>query len=192
MLTPPPLDVRPVVVVVSALADDDDVVAVAVVDAPVVGAVAVVDVVGSVGAFVVEPPSVPFAGRLAGCPPHALASAIQHARGERWATNAKVVRLGEDRPLDKAPLARGTSRMPFIRTIAHGAATGRLRALFDAAKARAGKVFAVVQVQGLQPRVLEASTTLYVRVMQAHDEPLTRAQRELLAAWVSRINGCEY
>jgi alkylhydroperoxidase family enzyme len=82
--------------------------------------------------------------------------------------------------------------MPFIATIAPERAEGLLRRIYDAAIRRAGKVFAVVRVQSQQPRVLEASTELYVRVMHAKGEPLTRAQRELLAAYVSMINGCEY
>jgi len=82
--------------------------------------------------------------------------------------------------------------MPFIRTIAPEDATGLLRRIYDAAVRRAGKVFAVVGVQSQQPRVLEASTELYVRLMHAKDEPLTRAQRELLAAYVSMVNDCEY
>ena len=82
--------------------------------------------------------------------------------------------------------------MPFIATIAPDRADGLLRRVYDAAIRRAGKVFAVVRVQSQQPRVLEASTELYVRVMHGRDEPLTRAQRELLATYVSMINDCEY
>lgn len=82
--------------------------------------------------------------------------------------------------------------MPFIRTTAPDEAQGLLRKLYDAAIKRAGKVFAVIRIQSLQPRVLEASTELYLRVMHGKDEPLTRAQRELLASYVSMINACEY
>ena len=82
--------------------------------------------------------------------------------------------------------------MPFIATTAPDRADGLLRRIYDAAIRRAGKVFAVVRVQSQQPRVLEASTELYVRVMHGRDEPLTRAQRELLATYVSMINDCEY
>lgn len=82
--------------------------------------------------------------------------------------------------------------MPFIRVIPIDRAEGLLRRIYDTAVRRAGKVFSVVAIQGLLPRMLEASTELYLRVMQAPGEPLTRAQREMLAAWVSRLNGCEY
>ncbi|MBX7078721.1 MAG: carboxymuconolactone decarboxylase family protein [Nannocystaceae bacterium] len=82
--------------------------------------------------------------------------------------------------------------MPFIDTVAPERAEGLLRRLYDAAVRRAGKVFAVIRIQSLQPRVLEASTELYLRLMHARDEPLSRAQRELLASYVSMINACEY
>jgi hypothetical protein len=82
--------------------------------------------------------------------------------------------------------------MPFIDTVAPERAEGLLRKLYDAAIARAGKVFAVIRIQSLLPRMLEASTELYLRVMHGKDEPLTRAQRELLASYVSMINACEY
>jgi len=82
--------------------------------------------------------------------------------------------------------------MPFIATIAPERAEGLLRRIYAAAIARSGRVFAVIRIQSQQPRVLEASTELYLRVMHGKDEPLTRAQRELLASYVSQINGCEY
>lgn len=82
--------------------------------------------------------------------------------------------------------------MAWIDTVAPAQASGRLRRIYDAALARAGKVFNVVAVQSQQPRVLDASMTLYLRIMKADDEPLTRAQREMLAVTVSRINACDY
>jgi hypothetical protein len=82
--------------------------------------------------------------------------------------------------------------MPLLELIDPDRAEGLLRRLYDAAIRRAGKVFAVIRAQSHQPRVLEASTELYLRVMHAKEEPLSRAQRELLASYVSQINACEY
>lgn len=82
--------------------------------------------------------------------------------------------------------------MPWIETISPERAQGRLRRTYEAARTRAGKVFHVVAIQSLQPRVLDASMSLYIRVMKADDEPLTRAQREMLAVTVSRVNACAY
>lgn len=82
--------------------------------------------------------------------------------------------------------------MPWIRTVAHSEATGLLRTLYDAAVARAGKVFNVVRLQSLRPRVLQASTQLYVELMRSPEGALTRARREMIATVVSRANGCHY
>jgi alkylhydroperoxidase family enzyme len=82
--------------------------------------------------------------------------------------------------------------MAWIETVPPEHARGRLRRIYDAALGRAGKIFHVVSVQSQQPRVLDASMGLYLRVMKAPDEPLTRARREMLAVTVSRINGCAY
>jgi alkylhydroperoxidase family enzyme len=82
--------------------------------------------------------------------------------------------------------------MPWIATISPDHAQGRLRRIYDAVLARAGKIFNVVAIQSQQPRVLDASMTLYLRVMKSDDEPLTRAQREMLAVTVSRVNACAY
>lgn len=82
--------------------------------------------------------------------------------------------------------------MAWIRTVAPPEATGLLRTLYDAAVARAGKVFNVVRLQSLRPRVLRASTQLYVELMRSPEGALTRARREMIATVVSRANGCHY
>ena len=82
--------------------------------------------------------------------------------------------------------------MAWIRTIHPAEAQGTLRRLYDEALARAGKVFNVVRLQGLQPEVLEASIELYRRLMLAPGGPLSRAQREMIAVAVSRANDCHY
>ena len=81
--------------------------------------------------------------------------------------------------------------MTWIRTIPESEATGRLRKSYDAALARAGRVFAIVRSMSLSPAVLDASMTLYRTVMFAR-EGLARRQRELLATVVSRVNDCHY
>lgn len=81
--------------------------------------------------------------------------------------------------------------MTWIRTVSDAEAQGRLKALYDAAVARAGKVFGIVRVMSPNPPVLEASMGLYRAVMFG-PSPLTRAQRELLAVVVSRTNDCDY
>lgn len=81
--------------------------------------------------------------------------------------------------------------MTWIRTIPVEEATGRLKKLYDEAIQRAGRVFGIVRTMSLQPSVLDASMTLYGRVMFGPG-PLTRRQREMLAVVVSRANDCHY
>jgi uncharacterized peroxidase-related enzyme len=82
--------------------------------------------------------------------------------------------------------------MPWIRTVAPAEATGLLRTVYDAAVARAGKVYQIIRLQSLRPRVLQASTHLYLELMHSPEGHLDRARRELIAVVVSRTNGCHY
>jgi alkylhydroperoxidase family enzyme len=82
--------------------------------------------------------------------------------------------------------------MPWIRTVAPNEATGLLRTIYDAAIARAGKVYNIISLQSLRPRALHASTQLYLELMHSPEGALDRARRELIAVTVSRVNGCHY
>lgn len=82
--------------------------------------------------------------------------------------------------------------MAWIEVIERARAQGLLARLYDEAIRRAGRLYAVLAVQGQQPKVMQASTMLYTRAMHGPDEPLTRAQREMIAVVVSRENRCEY
>lgn len=82
--------------------------------------------------------------------------------------------------------------MAWIRTVQPDAATGRLKRIYDAAIARAGKVFNVLRIQSVRPDVLEGSMNLYLQVMHSPRSPLSRRQREMIATVVSRTNDCHY
>ncbi len=82
--------------------------------------------------------------------------------------------------------------MAWIKTVPPAEATGLLARLYDAAVARAGKVFNVIRLQSPRPHILRASTVLYAEIMHAPRSPLSRAQREMIATVVSRANACEY
>ena len=82
--------------------------------------------------------------------------------------------------------------MAWIETVEPADARGLLRRLYDAGVRRAGKVFNILRIQSPRPRVLRASTQLYLEVMHSRDSGLSRAQREMIATAVSRINGCFY
>ncbi len=81
--------------------------------------------------------------------------------------------------------------MPWIHTVPEEEAEGSLRREYDAAMKRAGKIFNVVRIQSLRPRVLRASIGLYQALM-IEDGALPRWVRELLAVVVSRANECHY
>ena len=82
--------------------------------------------------------------------------------------------------------------MAWIRTIRPEEATGALARIYDAAVKRAGKVFQIIEVQSLRPQVLRASTRLYIEIVHSSRSSLSRAQREMIATTVSRINECFY
>jgi alkylhydroperoxidase family enzyme len=81
--------------------------------------------------------------------------------------------------------------MPWIKQISVAEATGLLKAQFDAALQRAGRVWHIVHVMSLNPRVLRDSIGFYSSVMMG-ESPLSRAQREMLAVVVSFENHCYY
>jgi hypothetical protein len=81
--------------------------------------------------------------------------------------------------------------MPYIHTVSYADAEGALRREYDAAIKRAGKIFNVVGIQSLAPRVLRAGMALYSALM-IEPGALPRWQKELLAVVVSRTNGCHY
>jgi alkylhydroperoxidase family enzyme len=82
--------------------------------------------------------------------------------------------------------------LAWVRTVPPEEATGLLKSLYDAAIKRAGRVFNVISLQSIRPKVLRASTMLYSEVMSGKENALTRAQREMIATVVSRINECHY
>ena len=81
--------------------------------------------------------------------------------------------------------------MPHLRLVDVHEATGALKAEYDAAIARAGKVFNIVRAMSLRPSVLKRSLELY-RAIMFGPSGLTRQERELLAVIVSRANECHY
>jgi alkylhydroperoxidase family enzyme len=81
--------------------------------------------------------------------------------------------------------------VPHIRLTDVEEATGPLRAEYDAAVARAGKVFGIVKAMSPNPGVLRRSMELYKGIMFGPSR-LSRQERELLATVVSRENDCHY
>lgn len=81
--------------------------------------------------------------------------------------------------------------MPWIRQVPIEEATGLLKRQFSAAIARAGRVWNIIHVMSLNPGALKGMTGLYTAVMHG-ESPLSRRQREMIAAIVSAAIGCHY
>jgi len=81
--------------------------------------------------------------------------------------------------------------MAWIRLVGDREAAGPLKAHYDAALKRAGKVWGIVRLMSPNPAVLEASMNQY-RAIMFGESPLSRAQREMLAVVTSVANGCHY
>jgi uncharacterized peroxidase-related enzyme len=81
--------------------------------------------------------------------------------------------------------------MAWIKTVEPDRASGELKAEYDRAVERAGKVFNILKIQSLNPRTLRASMELYLATMHS-PSGLTRAERELLGTVVSWANHCFY
>ena len=81
--------------------------------------------------------------------------------------------------------------MAFVRIIGEQEAEGALARVYNAALKRAGRVFNILKVQSQSPKALEACMGAYSVIMKG-ESALSRAQREMLAVVVSKINGCHY
>lgn len=81
--------------------------------------------------------------------------------------------------------------MPWIRQVPIEEATGLLKEELDAAMGRAGRVWHIVHIMSLNPRVLKSSMEHYKAIMFG-PSPLSRVQREMLATVVSAEVGCHY
>jgi alkylhydroperoxidase family enzyme len=81
--------------------------------------------------------------------------------------------------------------MPWIHQIPVEKASGVLRAEFEKALQRAGRVWNIVHIMSLNPAVMRDSMRFY-RSLMFGESPLSRAQREMLATVVSAALACHY
>ena len=81
--------------------------------------------------------------------------------------------------------------MAWIKTVSLAEATGLIRAQYNAAMARAGRVWQILTVQSLNGPAMTQSIGLYAALMHG-PSPLSRAQREMIAVVVSKTNHCHY
>lgn len=81
--------------------------------------------------------------------------------------------------------------MPHVHVVSYDDSTGVVREEYDAAIARAGRIWNIVSIQSMQPEVLRDSMRIYRSIMHG-PSPLSRAQREMLAVITSQANDCHY
>jgi alkylhydroperoxidase family enzyme len=81
--------------------------------------------------------------------------------------------------------------MPWIEVISLERATGFLKEQYEAALARAGRVWRIVAVMSQSPPTLKAAMDFYLTLMHGRS-PLARGRREMLAVVVSAANRCLY
>ncbi len=82
--------------------------------------------------------------------------------------------------------------MAWIQTVDENEATGIVKEEYDAAIARAGHLYNIVKLFSVRPKSMHAFVELYKVVMHDPDSPLSRAQREMIATVVSKVNQCHY
>jgi alkylhydroperoxidase family enzyme len=81
--------------------------------------------------------------------------------------------------------------VPWIQQVPIEKATGLLKRQFDAALARAGRVWHIVHIMSVNPPVLDSSMRFYSALLKG-PSPLSQGQRELLATVVSAELDCFY
>ena len=81
--------------------------------------------------------------------------------------------------------------MPYIDIIPLKRATGLLKKQYEAALARAGRIWGIVSIMSPNPQAMKVSMDFYKTLMYG-SSPLSRGQREMLAVVVSATNHCVY
>jgi len=86
---------------------------------------------------------------------------------------------------------RYDAAMTYIETIEPGQASGELADLYRRAGNPDGSLDEVMKAHSLNPESLRTHLEMYSAAMH-RPSPLSRAERELVAVAVSRLNGCRY
>ncbi len=81
--------------------------------------------------------------------------------------------------------------MSFIATIAPDQAKGELSNVYGQIHEAFGMVPAIFQSMSLRPDLLQP-LSLFVKRLMLEEHALSRATKELLAAYVSKLNACAY
>ncbi|MDE2736790.1 MAG: carboxymuconolactone decarboxylase family protein [Gemmatimonadota bacterium] len=81
--------------------------------------------------------------------------------------------------------------MPYIDIVPLKRATGLLKKQYEAALARAGRIWGIVSIMSPNARAMKVSLDFYKTLMYG-PSPLSRGRREMLAVVVSATNHCVY
>ena len=115
--------------------------------------------------------------------------------GQRWISRCALAQYRSSlRPIFRKGHGNEVRRrhsMSYIRQILENDVQGLLRKIYDAARARAGKVANIIQVMSLDPRSADSSIQFYLTLMKIPNA-LDASRREMLAAVVSNVNDCYY
>ena len=81
--------------------------------------------------------------------------------------------------------------MAYVEQVKEEDAEGTVRAVYQAARQRAGGIANIIRVMSRDGRSLQGSMQFYVSLMKSPNA-LSPARREMLAAVVSNANDCYY
>jgi uncharacterized peroxidase-related enzyme len=81
--------------------------------------------------------------------------------------------------------------MAWVQTVSAEAATGKLRELYQRTNERAGVIPNIAKVQSIRPETASRGFDLYCQIMDAPNG-ISKRERVLIAAVVSKVNGCWY
>jgi uncharacterized peroxidase-related enzyme len=81
--------------------------------------------------------------------------------------------------------------MSYIDIVDIEDAAGIVKQEYDKGIRRSGRVFNILKVMSRSPDALKEAMRMYMTIMYGESE-LTRAQREMLAIVVSKMNHCFY
>ncbi|HIA24134.1 MAG TPA: hypothetical protein EYN76_07105, partial [Candidatus Marinimicrobia bacterium] len=81
--------------------------------------------------------------------------------------------------------------LAYIDTIDIEESEGIVKQEYEKGIRRSGRVFNILKIMSRSPAALKEAMRMYLAIMYGQSE-LSRAQREMLATVVSRINHCYY
>ena len=79
----------------------------------------------------------------------------------------------------------------YIKTIDQEDASGQLKDIYDNLSGSIGQIPNIIKVQSLRPDLIEPLLGFLGALMMAQ-HGLSKTTKELIAAYVSKINSCEY